>query len=347
EVFAGAVENIDYGIGRVVDAIEQTGELDNTIIIYVIGDNGPTPEAGLHGTMNKMAFFNGVTESVDFLAKHLDEFGGPNSFGGIPAGWAYATDGPYYYGKLVTSGGGCSTAVAISWPARIKDKGGMRSQFTHLIDAVPTILEAAGVPAPKVVNGIVQKPLDGVSMSYSFDDAKAMDQRTTQYFELFASRAIYRDGWWAGTRHGGDGVTITPKIIPFDQDVWELYDRRSDFSLATDLAAQHPEKLKELQALFDQEAAKYNVYPMANNLYELHQIGQASIPKFVAGNKASYLPGTIRLPADAVVDVKNRSFSIIAEVESADGATEGVIVTDGGMSGGYALLVQSGKPTFI
>jgi len=223
----------------------------------------------------------------------------------------------------------------------------MRSQFTHLIDVVPTILEAAGVPAPKVVNGIVQKPLDGVSMSYSFDDAKAMDQRTTQYFELFASRAIYRDGWWAGTRHGGDGVTITPKIIPFDQDVWELYDRRSDFSLATDLAAQHPEKLKELQALFDQEAAKYNVYPMANNLYELHQIGQASIPKFVAGNKASYLPGTIRLPADAVVDVKNRSFSIIAEVESADGATEGVIVTDGGMSGGYALLVQSGKPTFI
>jgi Sulfatase len=316
-------------------------------VIYCIGDNGPTPEGGPHGTMNKLSFFNGVTETVDHIAEHLDDFGGPNSIGGIPAAWAYATDGPYSYGKLATSGGGCSTAFAISWPARIKDKGAQRSQFTHLIDVVPTILEAAGIPAPTVVNGVVQKPLDGVSMTYTFDDAKAMDRRTTQYFELLGSRAIYRDGWWAGTRHGLDGVTLTPKIPRFDEDVWELFDRRSDFGLATDLAAQHPAKLNELQALFDQEATKYNVYPMANNTFEIYRIGQTSMPRLVAGNKASYAPGTIRISEDSAIEVKNRSFSIIAEVESADGETEGVIVTVGGMSGGFALLVQNGKPTFI
>ena len=347
EVFCGAVEHIDYQIGRVVEAIEQLGDLDNTLIIYCIGDNGPTPEGGLHGVMNKLSLFNGVPESLDEVAKHLDDFGGPNSAGGIPAAWAYATSGPYNYGKTVTSGGGCSTAFAISWPARIKDKGGIRSQFTHLIDVVPTILEAAGVPAPKVVNGIVQKPMDGVSITYTFDDAKAMDRRTTQHFELLGTRAMYRDGWWAGTRHGMDGISLiqAKPIVPFDEDVWGLSDRRSDFALATDLAAQHPAKLKELQALFDQEAAKYNVYPMANNGIEMLRIGTR--PKLVAGNKASYGPGTVRLPEDGVIDIKNRSFSIIAEVESADGETEGVIVTDGGMTGGYALLVQNGKPTFI
>ena len=347
EVFCGAVEHIDYQIGRVVEAIEQLGDLDNTLIIYCIGDNGPTPEGGLHGVMNKLTWVNGIPESLDEVAKHLDDFGGPNSAGGIPAAWAFAADGPYNYGKTVSSGGGCSTAVAISWPARIMDKGGLRSQFTHLIDVVPTILEAAGVPAPKVVNGIVQKPLDGVSITYTFDDAKAMDRRTTQHFELNGTRAIYRDSWWAGTRHGMDGVTtVQPKpIVPFDEDVWELSDRRSDFALATDLAAQHPAKLKELQALFDQEAAKYNVYPMANNGVEMLRIGTR--PTLVAGNKASYGPGTVRLPEAGVIDVKNRSFSIIAEVESADGETEGVIVTEGGATGGYALLVQNGKPTFI
>jgi len=201
--------------------------------------------------------------------------------------------------------------------------------------------------SPQRTNLVVQKPLDGVSMTYTFDDAKAMDRRTTQYFELLGSRAIYRDGWWAGTRHGLDGVTLTPKIPRFDEDVWELFDRRSDFGLATDLAAQHPAKLNELQALFDQEATKYNVYPRANNTFEIYRIGQTSMPRLVAGNKACYAPGTIRIPEDSAIEVKNRSFSIIAEVESADGETEGVIVTVGGMSGGFALLVQNGKPTFI
>ena len=347
EVEAGAVEHIDYQIGRVIDAIEQLGDLDNTLIIYTIGDNGPTPEGGLTGTMSKLSWINGFPETLDEVAKHLDDFGGPNSCGGIPAAWAYASDGPYNYGKMVTSGGGCSTATAISWPARIKDKGGLRSQFTHLIDVVPTILEAARVPAPKVINGIVQKPMDGVSMTYTFDDAKALERHTTQHFELTGSRAIYRDGWWAGTFHGLDGVTLRQaNIVPFDKDVWELSDKRRDFGLATDLAAKHPEKLKELQALFDQEAAKYNVYPMADNAQEMYLIGTPTRPTLVPGDKATYGPGTVRLPEGGVIDIKNRSFSVIAEVD-ADRETEGVIVTLGGATGGYALLVQNGKLTFI
>jgi arylsulfatase A-like enzyme len=347
EVFSGAVEHIDYQIGRVIESIEQAGDLDNTLIIYIAGDNGPTPEGGLHGIMNKLTYINLITESLDEVAKHMDDFGGPKSNGAYPAAWAYATSGAYSYGKFVTSGGGNSTAVAISWPARIKDKGGLRPQFTHLIDVFPTILEAAGVPAPKVVNGIVQKPIEGVSMVYTFDDAKAKDRHTTQYFELTGSRAMYQDGWWAGTRHGLDGLTVVQakEIVPFDKDIWELYDRRNDFSLATDVAAKYPEKLKELQALFEREAAKYNVYPMADNLYEWKLTGTR--PKLVAGNKVSYGPWDFRLPEEAVIDIKNRSFSIVAEVENADGKAEGMIVTCGGETGGYALMVQNGKPTFI
>ena len=291
EVFTGAVEHTDYQIGRIVEAIEQMGDLDNTLIIYIAGDNGPTPEGGLHGIMNKMTYYNGVTESLDDLAKQIDDFGGPKSHGSNPAAWSYATSTPFTYGKMVVSGGGVSTAMVISWPARIKDKGGMRRQFHHLIDVVPTILESAGVPEPKRVNGVDQKPMEGVSMLYAFDDAKAKDRRTTQYFELTGSRAIYHDGWWAGTRHGLDGVTAAAKdTVPFDQDVWELYDMRSDFGHATDLAAKHPEKLKELQALFDREARKYNVYPMVNNAFDLLTVER---PGLVSGHKATYGPGTV------------------------------------------------------
>ena len=268
EVFTGAVEHTDYQIGRIVEAIAQTGELDNTLILYIAGDNGPTPEGGLHGIMNKLTYMNGLPESLDDLAKHINDFGGPHSHGCNPAAWSYATSTPFTYGKLVTSGGGNSTAMVISWPARITDKGGIRRQFTHLIDVVPTILESVGVPEPKRVDGIDQQPMEGVSMRYTFDDATAKDRHTTQYFELTGSRAIYHDGWWAGTRHGMDGVSAPAKApVSFDQDVWELYDMRTDFGHATDLAATHPEKLKEMQALFDREARTYNVYPMVDNIF--------------------------------------------------------------------------------
>ena len=300
EVFCGAVEYTDYQVGRIVEAIEQTGDLDNTLIIYIAGDNGPTPEGGLHGSMNKLSYFNGVPESLDDLAKQIDDFGGPKSHGSYPAAWAYATSTPFTYGKDGGLGRGQQHGHAVfSWPARIKDKGGIRRQFHHLIDVAPTILESAGVPEPKRVNGVDQMPMHGVSMLYTFDDAKAKDRRTTQYFELSGGRAIYHDGWWAGTRHGQDGVICCAAGTPFDKDVWELYDMRSDFGHATDLAAKNPEKLKELQALFDSEARRYNVYPMADDIKALLT---AERPELVSGNKASYGPGTVRLPEDAVIE---------------------------------------------
>ena len=243
EVFCGAIEHTDHQIGRIVEAIEQAGDLDDTLIVYIAGDNGPTPEGGLHGILNKLTYYNGVAESLDEVAKKIDEFGGPTSHGCNPAAWGYATSTPYTYGKMVTSGGGCSTAVAISWPARIKpsEAGSTRPQFCHLIDIAPTILECAGLPAPQRVDGVDQKPMEGVSLLYAFDDATAKERHTTQYFELTGSRAIYHDGWWAGTRHGLDGVTAASKeTVPFDQDVWELYDVRSDFGHASDLAAKEP-----------------------------------------------------------------------------------------------------------
>lgn len=343
EVFTGAVEHTDYQIGRVVKAIEDEGDFDNTLIIYIAGDNGPTPEGGLHGINNKLTYINGVPETLEDVAKHIDNFGGTHSHGANPAAWSYATSTPFTYGKLVVSGGGNSTAMAMSWPARIKNHG-MRSQFTHLIDVVPTILESAGLPQPKRVNGIEQKPIEGISMVYAFDDAKAKERHTTQYFELTGSRAIYHDGWWAGTRHGMDGVTPVKSPTPFDQDVWELYDMRSDFGHANDLATQNPEKLKELQALFDREARKYNVYPMVNSLFEMLAIER---PSLASGNKAVYRAGTVRLVEDAVIDIKNKSFSITAEVDNPDGNAEGMLATLGGETGGFAFMVQKGKPTFL
>jgi arylsulfatase len=218
----------------------------------------------------------------------------------------------------------------------------LRPQFHHLIDVAPTILEGIGLPQPKRINGVDQMPMEGVSMLYTFDDAKAKDRQTTQYFELFGTRAIYHDGWWAGTRHGQDSVTTAP-ARPFDQDVWELYDMKTDFGQSIDLAAKRPEKLKEPQAVFDSVARTHNVYPMANSAFELLA---AERPKLVPGNKASYAPGTVRIPEDAVINIKNRSFSLTAEVDNPDGKAEGTLVTLGGETGGYAFQVVNGKPVF-
>ncbi|MCI0332345.1 MAG: arylsulfatase [Planctomycetes bacterium] len=346
EVFTGAVEHTDYQIGRIAEAIEQSGEFDNTLIIYIAGDNGPTPEGGLHGINNKLTYANGITESLEDVAKHIDEFGGPHSHGCNPAAWSYATSTPFTYGKLVTSGGGNSTAMAISWPAGIKapQGGGIRRQFTHLIDVVPTILECAGLPEPKRVNGVEQKPMEGVSIVYAFDNPNAKERHTTQYFELTGSRAIYHDGWWAGTRHGMDGVS-PPSNNPasFDKDNWELYDMRSDFGQANDLAAKNPQKVREMQALFDNEARKFNVYPMVNNIFELLAVDR---PSLVSGNKAVYGAGTVRLVEEAAIDIKNKSFSITADIDNPDGNAEGMLATMGGETGGFAFMVKDGKPTF-
>ncbi|MGI9272277.1 MAG: arylsulfatase [Woeseiaceae bacterium] len=345
EVFNAAVEHTDYQVGRVLDAIEEMGDKDNTVVIWIAGDNGASPEGGLHGIMNKMTYTNSVVETLEEMGERIDEFGGPTSHGSYPAAWGYATSTPYNYGKMVASGGAISSGMAISWPGNIKDPGGIRTQFTHLIDVVPTVLDIVGVPEPTQVNGIEQRPMEGVSMTYAIADADAEDQHTEQYFELTGGRAMVKDGWWAITRHGLDGVSgVQAGPIPaFEDDDWELFNKRDDFSLSTNLAGDNPEKLKELQTLFDREARKFNVYPMANNGVDL--LTQEK-PKLIEGNMASYGPGTIRLPEDAVINIKNRSFSIVAEVENSDGTAEGLIVTNGGETGGYALTVQDGKPTF-
>ena len=343
EVFCGAVEFTDHQIGRIVEAIEETGELDKTLIIYIAGDNGPTPEGGLHGTMNKLSHFNGVPEMLDDLAKQIDAFGGPESHGSYPAAWAYATSTPFTYGKEVTSGGGCSTAMAIHWPVGIKDRGSIGRQFHHLIDVAPTILECAGVPEPTRVNGVDQKPMEGGEHALHLRRRNSEGPAQHTVFRA-ARRSCHLPGRLVGgTRHGVDGVTAAKRAVPFDEDVWELYDMRTDFGHANDLAAEHPEKLQELQALFDREARRYNVYPMADNIGELLT---AERPRLVSGNEASYGTGTIRLPEDAVINIKNRSFSIVAEVDNPVGNAEGVLVTLGGETGGYALLVLEGKPTF-
>lgn len=344
EVFCGSVEYTDHQIGRIVEAIEEAGDLENTLIVYIAGDNGPTPEGGLHGTMNKLSYWNGVPESLDDLAEHLDDFGSPGTHGAYPTAWAYATSTPFTFGKEVTSGGGTTSAMVVSWPARIKDHGGIRRQFHHLIDVAPTILESVGVPESVRVHGVDQMRMHGMSMVYTFDDPEAKDRHTTQYFELLGGRAIYQDGWWAGTRHGFDGLSTPEGGLPFDEDVWELYDTRTDFAQATDVAAMHPDRLKELQVLSDHEARRYNVYPLSDNIGALLA---ADRPRLVSGNRASYGPGTVRLAEDAVLDIKNRSFSLVAEVENPDGTADGVLVTLGGETGGYALLVLNGRPTFI
>jgi arylsulfatase A-like enzyme len=254
EVFAAFVEMTDHEIGRVIDAIEQTGQLDNTLVILVYGDNGTSAEGGRNGMFSEMTYFNGVQEKVPDMLKFIDKWGGPETYPHMAAGWAVMFDTPYTWTKQVASDhGGTKVGMAVRWPKGIRSKGELRTQFHHVIDVAPTILEAAGLPEPKVVNGVPQRPMDGVSMAYSFEDAKAKERHVTQYFEMFGNRAIYHDGWFARTIHKAPWES-KPRRPLDDDSAWELYDTTKDFSLVNNLAAQHPEKLKQLQTLFLKEA---------------------------------------------------------------------------------------------
>jgi arylsulfatase A-like enzyme len=248
-VFAGFLEHTDDQIGRFKKALEDIGVLDNTLFIYVAGDNGTSAEGGFVGVYNEMTYFNGVAEKVEDLIPLIDKWGGPETFPHMAAGWAVAFDTPFTWTKQVASDfGGTRNGVAIHWPKGIKDKGGLRSQFSHVIDIAPTVLEAAGLPQPKIVNGTPQTPIEGTSMLYAFNNAKAPERHKTQYFEMFGNRAIYHEGWFARTIHRAPWQLTN--LPPLTTDVWELYDARSDFSLTKNLAAEQPEKLKQLQALF-------------------------------------------------------------------------------------------------
>jgi arylsulfatase A-like enzyme len=348
EVYAGALAHCDYQISRVIDAIADTGELDNTLIIYIQGDNGASAEGTLQGTSNEVGTAgNGVPESMQYLLSAMDELGGPLTYNHYPVGWAHAMDSPFQWTKQVASHfGGTRDDLVISWPARIKDDGGVRFQFHHVIDIVPTIVEATGIPFPTVLNGVKQKPLEGVSMVYSFDNANAPSKHHTQYFELVGNRAIYNDGWVAAT---------TPLRLPWttfgaspnpDDFKWELYHVSEDFSEADNLAAQDPAKLKEMQAIFDREAKKYQVYPLDSSMGE--RVDPAIRPSLTRGRtEFTYYPGMIRIPEATTPDVKNKSFSMTADVEIPSGGASGVLATQGGRFGGWGLLMLDGKPGFV
>jgi arylsulfatase A-like enzyme len=345
EVYAASLSYCDTQMGRVLDAIEQTGELDNTLVIYIQGDNGASAEGGHQGLLNEMSFFNATPEDFKDVLARMDELGGPTTFNHYPIGWAHAMNTPFQWAKQVASHfGGTRNGLVISWPARIKDKGGIRTQFHHVIDIAPTVLEAAGVGSPSVLNGVPQKPIEGVSMVYSFDDAKAPPKRRTQYFEMFANRAIYNDGWVAATTPPL-APWATGKTIDVDDYKWELYDMTKDFSQANNLATSEPRKLRELQELFWIEAAKYNVLPLDNS--KIERMDVANRPSLTRGRSLfTYYPGMVRIPEGSAPDIKNKSFKVAAEVDVPAGGADGILVTQGGRFNGWGLYLLEGKPVF-
>jgi arylsulfatase len=346
EVFAGFAEYTDTEIGRLVGAIENIGQLDNTLIFYVVGDNGASAEGGMSGLFNEMTYFNGVQETVPDILKHYDELGGPNAYSHYAAGWAVAGDTPFTWTKQVPSSyGGTRNGLVVHWPKSIKAKGEIRSQWHHVIDIAPTILEAAGLPEPKMVNGIPQTPIEGVSMLYSFNDAQAKSTHLTQYFEIFANRAIYNDGWLAGTVHKAPWEA-KPRAALLD-DKWELYDTRNDFSLANDLAKTNPAKLKEMQDLFLKEAEKYRVLPIDDRSIERVNAALVGRPDLMAGRTSlTVYEGMIGMSENVFINTKNSSHTITAEVEIPKGAANGAILAQAGRFGGWSLYLKNGKPTY-
>lgn len=346
EVFAGFVEMTDHEVGRVIKAIEDIGQLDNTLVLFVYGDNGTSAEGGRSGMFSEMTYFNRVQETVPDMLKHIDVWGGPETYPHMAAGWAVAFDTPYQWTKQVGSDhGGTKVGMAVRWPKGIKAKGELRTQFHHVIDIAPTILQAAGLPEPKVVNGVKQRPMDGVSMAYSFDDAKAKDRHTTQYFEMFGNRAIYQDGWYARTIHRAPWE-MEPRR-PLIEDIWELYDTRTDFSLTNDLAVKHPKKLKAMQALFLKEAKKNNVLPIDDRVVERVNAEMVGRPDLMAGRTSLTLAqGMTGMTENVFLNIKNKSKTITAELDIPEAGANGVVIAQGGRFGGWSLYVKDGKPAY-
>jgi arylsulfatase A-like enzyme len=344
EVFAGFAEHADHEIGRLLDALEQTGQMDNTLVFYILGDNGAQPAGGRSGLFNDASVLNQVPEKLEDILKRLDDLGGPKSHPEYSAGWAIAGNTPFQWGKAVASHfGGTRNPLIVHWPKRIKAKRELRSQFAHIIDIAPTVLEATGLPEPKSVNGTPQKPIEGVSLVYSFDDAGAKERHTTQYFEMFGNRAIYHDGWTACAIHT---LPWTGKPEgPFEKDKWELYNVNDDFSQARDLAAQNPQKLKELQDLFLKEAVKYHVLPLDDRGAERLNPEFAGRPDLAQGRTSLTVYEGMTMTEDSFINVKNRSHVVTAEVEVPQGAN-GVILAQGGRFAGWSLYMKDGKPMY-
>lgn len=346
EVFAGFGEYADTEIGRLIQAIQETGQLDNTLIFYIVGDNGASAEGGMAGLYNENTYFNGVRETVSDILKHYDELGGPTTYPHYAAGWAVAGDTPFTWTKQVASNyGGTRNGMVIHWPKGITAKGELRSQWHHVIDIAPTILDTAGLPEPKSVNGTPQTPIEGVSMAYTFADAMAPSRHTTQYFEIFGNRAIYNDGWIAGTVHRA-AWEFKPRTT-LENDKWELYDTRTDFSLANDLAAKYPGKLKEMQDLFMKEAVKYSVLPIDDRTLERFNAAIVGRPDLMAGRTSlTVYQDMVGMSENVFINVKNRSHTITAELEIPKKGASGVILAQAGRFGGWSLYVKDGKPSY-
>lgn len=349
EVYAGFLEHTDHHVGRVIDAIDDLGILDNTLIYYIIGDNGASAEGTMNGAFNEMANFNGMAalETPEFMLSKMDEFGSPDSYNHFSVGWAWAMNTPFQWTKQVASHwGGTRNGTIVHWPDGIDDPGGLREQFTHVIDVAPTVLEAAGLPQPTFVNGVQQSPIEGTSMLYAFKGADADERHDLQYFEMFGNRGIYHKGWSAVTKHKTPWILVGGQLPDFDDDVWELYDGNSDFSQANDLVAEHPELLHKLQRLWLIEAVKYNVLPMDDRSGERVNPELAGRPTLVHGNTQLFFPGMGRLSENSVVSIKNKSFSITAELEVPDDGLSGVVIAQGGKFGGWAVFADEGKLAF-
>ena len=345
ETYAGFSEQTDYEIGRLYGAVEETGQADNTLFIYIVGDNGASAEGQMNGMYNEMSYFNGVPETLADMNKHYDEWGGPSTYPHYAAGWAVAMDTPFSWTKQVASDfGGTRNGMVIHWPKVINAKGELRSQFGHVIDIAPTVFEACKVPAPKTVNGIQQDPIEGKSLIYTFDNANAKETHTVQYFEMFGNRAIYSDGWYARTIHRPAWQQKPSQSLT--EDPWDLYNSANDFSLSNNVATQNPDKLKELQALFMTEAEKYHVLPIDDRLLERTNAGLVGRPTVMEGrNSVTLGPGMKGMGVDIFIATPGKSYTMTADVDvGADG--NGVIVCQGGRFGGFTFFVNKGKPTF-
>lgn len=347
ETFAGFAEHTDAEVGRLVAQLEKIGELENTLLFYIVGDNGASAEGGPEGSYNEMMALNGIIGKAEQMLPHLEDWGGPTTFPHFAIGWAWATNTPFQWTKQVASHfGGTRNGMVMHWPKGIKGDGSVRSQFHHVVDVAPTALEAAKIPQPKTVDGIPQRPMDGVSMLYAAADAKARDKRTTQYFEMFGNRAIYHDGWVAATRHSIPWV-LGAKLPALAEDTWELYHVAEDFSQADDLASKNPEKLKELQAVFQKEGIRNHVFPIDDRRSERMIPSVAGRPDLLGGRKSlTVYPGMTGIMENAFINVKGVRHTVEAEVELKDDQTSGVVIAQAGYFGGWTLYFKEGKPRY-
>jgi arylsulfatase len=345
EVYAGFAAQTDYEVGRLLASIEKLGVMDNTVVIYILGDNGASAEGRMNGMYQEMTFFSGVVETVPDMLKHYDDWGSPSTYPHFSAGWAVAMDTPFSYTKQVASDfGGTRNGMIIHWPAGIKAKGEIRSQFGHVIDIAPTIFEVTQIPAPTTVNGIKQDPIEGTSLAYSFDHAQSPEQHKVQYFEMFGNRGVYQDGWFARTIHRAAWELKSSTTL--QNDKWELYDTNQDFSLAKDLASKNPDKLKSMQDLFMKEAEKYHVLPIDDRLLERTNAELMGRPTVMGNrNTVTYGEGMKGMGVDVFIDLRGKSYTITSEV-AVDAKGNGVIVCQGGRFGGLSFYLKDGRPAF-